>query len=268
MSSFVLLSCSRTTYNEQAKVLELAPKVEIAKKNMITLEPEQFLSMKEGEIKVFTIKLATPLDSDATILWSIEAQAVNSTIKPSDRFKQIEGSISAKKGEQELRIEIPGQDIDPLPQGDQMFHLNLSESESELNSNIDLKLIDIVKRRPLPHRDIKTDLKLNLQLSQDQKLAILSLNRLADQEIVVEIQTQNETAIALQDYTPIKKIVTIKAGEQMLQIPYEILSQTCNQEKTFLIIIKNISGAQALEKQVQVTIPAEEEEKCKKIVMK
>jgi hypothetical protein len=59
----------------------------------------------------------------------------------------------------------------------------------------------------------------------------------------VDIETQDQTAIALKDYTPIKKTIVIPAGQKSIDVPYEILAKPCNQEKSFMILIKNVSGA-------------------------
>lgn len=257
ISALIVSSCSRATYSEKAKELTLAPRESIEKNNSMDLELNQSLEMSEGEIKTFKIRLAEAALADTTVSWSLH----NEDIKPADRFKQTEGSASIKAGEQEIVLEIPAQEIDPRLQGDQIFTLLLMAPEAKLNAWVSLKLIDIVITA---HRttELKTDLKMNFQLSSEQRLATLSLNEKSEEDIIVDIETQDQTAIALKDYTPIKKTIVIPSGQTSISVPYEILAKPCRQEKSFIILIKNVSGAEALAKEVKVVIPADSEVSC------
>ena len=257
IGALIVSSCSRATYSEKAKELTLAPRESIEKNNSMDLELNQSLEMSEGEIKTFKIKLAEAAHADTTVLWSLHHEE----IKPADRFKQTEGSISFKAGEQEMILEIPAQEIDPRAQGDQIFTVLLMAPEAKLNAWVNLKLIDIVITTNRT-TELKTELKMNFQLSSDQRLATLSLSEKAEEDIIVNIETQDQTAIALKDYTPIKKTIIIPAGQTSIDVPYEILAKPCNQEKSFMILIKNVSGAEALAKDVKVVIPVDPEVSC------
>lgn len=261
LGAVVISSCSRATYSEKAKELKVTPLATEKKDVQMSLEADQSLEMKEGEIKTFRIKLASPATKDATILWSLHPQASNPDIKPADRFKQIDGALSVKANEQELIIEIPAQEVNPDEQGDQMFSLLLVSTETQMNSSLNLKLIDVVikKDRSLP---TKATLLMNFQLSHEAPAAILSLNEKSEEDIIVEIETKDQTAIALKDYLPIKKTITIPAGLQTIDIPYQILAKPCNMEKAFMILIKNVSGAEALAKEIKVTIPTDANVNC------
>lgn len=256
LGAIVISSCSRATNNEKTKELNIAERQTVEQKNM-DIELDQSLQMSEGEVKIFSIKLATPAVVDATVLWTL----YNNEIKPSDRFKQTEGATTVKAGETSLSIEIPAHEVDPAKQGDQMFTVLLKSQEAGLNAVLDLKLIDVVikNERALP---TATELKLNLELSKEKREAILRLNEETDTDIIVAVETQDITAIAPKDYTPIKKTIIIPAGQQLMSIPYQILAKPCEKEKAFKIIITNISGAEALAKEVQITIPADPKVSC------
>lgn len=243
------LSCSRANYAD-GRTQNSPQTISETTSNDQTQSNHQTNAFEilEGEKKSFSVTLDETLSEDATFQWRILADERNSDVNVQSRLKTIEGTTSAKAQDGAIQIEIAAQDIDQEKQGDQYYKIILINASSQSSMTAELKLIDQVTETGIKALAMSSD------VINDNHMITLSLNEAASEDIIVDIETEDQTAKAGINYQGIKKQVIIPQGETQIQISLDLIKVNCEKEKTFLVKLKTAQNIQILNESVQVIV--------------
>jgi hypothetical protein len=221
--------------------------------------------------------------SDKPVYINVEAntESAKQSFEPySDRLM-----IPANQTSVEVKIKVIRQDICcrlPAPQGDVtvgQFKINVTKIENatmaEPNATVVVK--DNATRcappAPEPQQPVNPPAPVmpkarfeQPRLSGDkasQVTAKILLDQPATQDIVVDLETQDGSAKSNVDYVPVKKSLTIKAGESSVDIPVTLLARDkCapnadpgeGNAGDFTLIVTNITNADMAEKSESISV--------------
>lgn len=247
------LSCSRANYTDE-RTQNSPQTISENTTNNNTLSTIQANSFEifEGETKKLIVTLDQALTEDSTFQWKVITDERNADVNVQSRIKTIEGTSSGQAEDKSIEIELIAQDIDQDRQADQYYKILITNVASQSTTTAELKLIDQV---------IETGLKalaMSNTVVNDNNFITLSLNEASTEDIVVDIETEDQTAQAGINYISIKQQIVIPKGETKIQVPLNINKIACEKEKTFLVKIKSSNQVQLLNESIQVIITKDE----------
>lgn len=268
-------SCAKVNYDKRRNAKQISAQT-------LKAQPDQLQTVEiaEGETKKISLTVKDgqgPTTQDMKIKWQITAQDA-SKVDVKKRFQATEGVIDLKAGSTSLEINLTAAMPDEEQQGDQLFLISMVNEAGKTKQAI-LKLIDVKlekKSEDTPpvndtttttdeqNTDVKVALKeTEVSLKADAAGEVtLALDQASKEDVLVEIDSQDNTAIAGKDYLSLKQAVSIPAGQKEAKIQIVVLSKACDQAKDFTVKITKANGAQVTSDSAKINLATDSKVKC------
>lgn len=204
----------------------------------------------ESNSEIFIAPPLAPTDlssDETTITWQGEADSYKVYWSTESGFKldDAEGSqtVDQKSYEPDLSDFTPGTDVHFI-----VVALD-GDNESPVSEQLTLQAKEITN---LP---ILSTNSVEVVENAESATIVLTLSEAASGEASVDYTTQDDTAVANEDYVASNGTITFSAGETEKTISIEIVDNTLFEEQeTFTIEFSNVSGATLQRNQTSVTI--------------
>lgn len=262
----VLSSCAKVNYDKKRSAKQISNQTQQNQAG----ETFQVVEMSEGETKTITLALNKVLSNAMKIKWSIAAGMDNAQVDVTKRFQATEGVLELKPGAANIEINLTAAMPDAEQQGDQLFVINMI-NEAGQEKKAHLKLIDVkLEETSTPPIVAETeaqvqvafkDAELSLKADESGEITLV-LDQEAKEDVLVEIYSEDNTAIAGQDYINLKQAVSIPAGQKESKIQIVVLSKACDQAKDFKIKMTKATGAKITTDAVKVSLATDSKVKC------